>query len=119
MLILCPSARCTESALLIGRAISPVEVAILPVPMRVSRAFIEEANQLRAPEKRFRFAAPCQGANCANWQDSHCQVPDQVSPLVEQVDAPVCGIRQECRWFHENDLAACRICPQVTTERDV
>ena len=117
--MLCPSARCTENAQLIGRAISPVEVAILQVPITVTRAFVEEAKQRRPPEKRFRFAAPCKGENCANWQDNRCQVPSQVSTLVEQVAAPACGIREQCRWFHENDWTACRVCPKVTTERDV
>ena len=116
--MLCPSARCAEGAQLIGRAISPTEVVILPVPMIVTKAFVEEAWQRKIPEKRFRFAAPCQGANCVNWLGNRCQVPSQVSTLVEQVDAPTCGIRLQCRWFHENGLAACKVCPKVTTQRD-
>lgn len=120
MSILCPSAPCSLGALLIGRAVSPTEVAILPEPIVVNAAFVAEAGNHRAPEKRFRFAAPCKAGGCSNWDGHKCTVPEVTSSILSSRDAgyPVCGIRSDCRWFDQDGFLACSLCVQVTTQRD-
>lgn len=71
-------------------------------------------------ESRFRFAAPCAQGACVFWdgscravdaahQDFDAAVPAGSDPL------PECGIRDTCRWWHQEGATACRICRYVRT----
>jgi hypothetical protein len=117
---LCPSAPAAPGALLIGRVVSPTKVAMTPFPIKVTQVFMEEVSGHGAPEKHFRFASPCHGKGCQNWKGGQCQVPNDVTPLLDREAPPViaCGIRDDCRWFHQSGYDACAICTQVTTDRD-
>lgn len=117
---LCPSAPCEEGALIIGRALRSDVVALLPHPIPVSSAFVAEAVKHRAPEKRFRFASPCRGGGCLNWNGHNCLVPDQMRQVFKpnEAELPECGIRADCRWHHQDGLKACSLCVNVTTQRD-
>lgn len=116
--MLCPSSQCSDGAHIIGRAISPTEVTLLADPIPVTIAFSREAAKHRSPEKRFRFAAPCQGSNCANWSGSQCELPDRIKLIISPRKAPDCGIRQRCRWYLESGISICELCSQITTDRD-
>jgi hypothetical protein len=117
---LCPSAPCAPGALLIGRVVSPTKVAITPFPIKVTQVFMTEVSGQGAPEKHFRFASPCQGKGCQNWKGGQCQVPADVTPLLDRhaIAVAECGIRDDCRWFGQSGYDACAICTQVTTDRD-
>lgn len=120
MTVLCPSATCETGALLIGRAVSPTKVVILPTPIIISTAFVDEASKHRAAEKRFRFASPCKGSGCRNWTGQKCKVPEETLSVLPPLDdrLPDCGIRNDCRWFTQDGALACSVCVQVTTQRD-
>jgi len=120
---LCPSAPCEEGALLIGRALQTDKVVLLSQPIPVSSTFVAEAVKHRSPEKRFRFASPCKGGACANWNGQSCGVPDQVKHLtptpMHTTKPPECGIRVDCRWYQQEGVQACFFCVSVTTQRDI
>jgi hypothetical protein len=73
------------------------------------------------PESRFRFAGPCHGDTCAQWSGSRCQVIDRVADevaahnILPAEGSPSCSIRQQCRWFAQVGVDACRVCPLVVT----
>ena len=122
---ICPSSRCEEGALLLGTVREDGTVAFAAEPRRVSPEFVEAALKTGEPEHRFRFAGPCAANQCRQWAGGKCSVPDTVARLLadfehEQKIAPAhCAIRHECRWFAQESYAACKLCPLVTTERDI
>lgn len=118
---LCPSGRCQDGAMLLG-IVGPSGVVGYVGPVRIDQEFIDTARQGRPPEKRFRFAEPCQESQCAQWSGSRCNVIDWAvaNPSLQDADAgagalPKCGIRSVCRWFAQVGAQACAVCPLVVT----
>jgi hypothetical protein len=93
--------------------------------LTIDDEFVSRANGGRAPEKRFRFAAPCREEECGQWTGSRCGVIDHVLENVDVEEAasiaggalPHCAIRRSCRWFAQSGASACRACPLIITDR--
>jgi hypothetical protein len=120
----CPSSRCEEGALLLGTVREDGTIAFAAEPRVVSRAFVEAAEAVGEPEKRFRFAGACVAQRCGQWAQGKCGVPGAVAKLLahfehERAAPEHCAIRATCRWFAQDSYAACELCPLVTTERNV
>lgn len=117
---LCPSAKCSEDAVLLGLVQADGSVSFLQEKLRVDRFFVELAHQGRTPEKRFRFADTCMKCGCQQWTGSRCGVIDRVladnPDFVSHEEPSQCSIRAECRWHRQHGLAACAICPLVITD---
>lgn len=121
--LLCPSYRCAEGSLLLGVVEPDGSVALAAQPLEITRDFVDAAFEGRTPEKRFRFAGPCHGANCGQWTGGGCGIPERVERLLaaagQRATAPAeCAIRDRCRWFAQRSYAACELCPLITTERE-
>lgn len=119
--IMCPSARCSEGAFLLGVVQATGEVGILNEPVRIDAEFVRIASTSgRPPEKRFRFADKCLGKQCGQWSEHRCGVVENLSPLPSQdlASRPTpCFLASECRWLRQRPDVACLICPEVITER--
>jgi hypothetical protein len=120
---LCPSGRCESGALLIGVVGASGKVGYLTPPAAVDDAFVDQALEGRAPERRFRFAQACAENGCDHWSEGRCGVIDAVVQMADEdtIEAevgalPACGIRPRCRWFAQRGAAACRVCPLVVTD---
>jgi hypothetical protein len=120
--VLCPSALCREGAVLLGIVDSYGNVGYINPAPTIGREFVEEAHeQGRAPEHRFRFAAPCLETACAHWAGTRCgvidqamSVPETTHPIIDPTDSlPRCAVRRECRWFAQAGSAACSVCPGI------
>lgn len=118
--LLCPSARCSEGAQLLGIVLQNGSIAFAPNQIFIDRGFVQVALRGRAPEKRFRFANRCLQNACGQWNTDRCGVADrlvdELIPVGNAPGLPGCGIRQSCRWFHQRGEAACRICPEIVTD---
>lgn len=124
--LLCPSAPCTEGAILVGVVLADGRVAFAAEETRIDAEFVSIARAGRAPEARFRFASPCARGACRQWTGTRCGVIDDVLEEVPTelrasatpgVDAlPACSIRAECRWFDQSGADACAVCPVVITD---
>jgi hypothetical protein len=71
------------------------------------------------PAEVFRFTARCQEKGCGYFASGRCGVAAAVVahlPEVADGSLPRCGIRPQCRWWHEQGVAACRRCPTVVTD---
>lgn len=115
----CPSSQCKEGSLLLGIVQADGRMGFLGVPLEVDTSFVERAHAGRSPERRFRFASPCLECGCQQWTGSRCRVIDDVIDEVADTgssDLPRCGIRGSCRWFRQQGVDACRVCPIVITD---
>ncbi|NDA80814.1 MAG: hypothetical protein EBX92_06800 [Actinobacteria bacterium] len=65
------------------------------------------------PHPTMRFAARCVNAACSHWSISSCRLGWSVSSVSIAVDRSEdsCPIREKCRWFVENGISACQVCP--------
>ena len=124
---LCPSARCEPGATLLGIVGADGRVGYLTPPMTIDEAFVARARGGDArPESRFRFAQPCVEGGCHHWTGHACGLIGRVRRALDEADAatwaatptapPRCSIRHACRWFAQDGLAACTVCPLVITE---
>lgn len=134
MATLCPSAPCQEGAILLGIVMPDGRVAYASNRPHVDADFVAAAtgDGQRTPERRFRFSSPCMAGGCRQWTGQRCGVIDRVleaaaapeAPARIDVDArdtaagelPACGIRDECRWFHQAGPEACAVCDLVITD---
>ena len=107
----CPSGQAVEGALLLGVVREDGHVAFLGTPLPVNQEFIDKASQHGAPERRFRFATPCQETGCAQWGKGRCSVGDRATRLLEPgpEELRACAIRETCRWWAQNVASACRV----------
>lgn len=116
---MCPSAPMSEGAILLGVIGSNGTVDYIRDQTLISTEFIEIASKGRPPEERFRFSSPCQESACAQWKFGGCSLParlSEVAPSGEMSDGlPLCSIRNQCRWFHQEGRDACYLCPLVVT----
>lgn len=115
---LCPSAPVAEEAQLIGIVRGDGTVGFLGRPLTIDSAFVAVANEGRDPAARFRAASPCLRSGCVHWADGSCGV----ASAARAIDAPPtgdslprCGIRRSCRWFSQEGVHACAVCPRVVT----
>lgn len=124
----CPSAPAAPGAKLFGIVQADGRVGLFGKALTVDEAFLAKARKGRAPEKRFRFAAPCVQQGCRQWRDGQCGVIRRVMEAVGEAaggDQPdgtkdaglqPCALRGHCRWFAERGRAACGVCPEVITD---
>jgi hypothetical protein len=124
--LLCPSAPADIASILLGVIKPDGSVAFLPEQIEVSREFLEVAAKGRTLESRFRFSTTCRAGACKQWANDECSLPARLANTPTQASAargretyiPKCSIRDQCRWFDQEGLAACRICPLVITRDD-
>ena len=118
--VLCPSSRAQKGARLLGIRQEDGRVAILPQPLLINDAFIEEANKHTHAEQQFRFTNKCVESGCKQWTGTRCGVADTIVGVMNDLqtsdDLPACAIRPQCRWFKQNGADACKVCPFVITE---
>jgi hypothetical protein len=117
----CPSATCEEGSKVIGVVNEVGTVQFLSSPLPVTKEFIDIASQGRTPEKRFRFTNRCVENGCSQWNGSGCGIIEGVLKTEQQIKIkskplPKCGIRTQCRWFHQAGRDACIVCPLVVTD---
>jgi hypothetical protein len=114
-----------------GTAEQPTRV--IPInPKPVTEEWLQRVAPATGRES-YRFAATCvrgglgQIGKCRHWVSGQNGAEgDGVCSLVQRVLAnrpPVvgfqlqpCGIRQSCRWFHQEGPGACRVCPGIATD---
>ena len=88
----------------------------------IDAEFVAEARRTGDPERRFRFSQPCVEAGCSQWTGTRCGVIDRVvqagadAEYVSESSPPACGIRPACRWFAQEGVQACAVCPLVITD---
>jgi hypothetical protein len=116
----CPSYRCEEGSELLGVRQINGNIAILPKPLQIDKAFIEKTKNGSPPERRFRFANKCAESQCKQWRGKQCAVAAKILHFMKDLetisDIPSCPIRTNCRWHHQNGDRICRICPAVITD---
>lgn len=66
----------------------------------------------------FRFTAPCATAECSHFDGHDCRL---AAKLVETVPLraatlPPCRIRRDCRWYQQEGMSACLVCPLLLSE---
>jgi hypothetical protein len=44
------------------------------------------------------------------------RIVEHLAPTEEHAGLPKCGVRATCRWFRQNGIEACKICPLVITQ---
>ncbi len=121
--VLCPSARCSDGAILLGIVNGDGTVGFLPERLLIDQEFVDAAHRGRTPEKRFRFSNRCVQGACRQWTGDRCGVIDRVMDFLgttePPADLPRCSIRTQCRWYGQNGPAACSACPLVITDLKV
>jgi len=116
--LLCPSARCSQGVLLVGIIAADGTVGYMNPAPKISAEFTNKAGESGAPERRFRFGAPCQESRCCHWTGSRCAVIDGAKLVAESLPQgerilPKCAVRRECRWFAQMGTDACFLCPSL------
>lgn len=66
----------------------------------------------------FRFTAPCAETACSHFDGHDCRL---AMKLVESVphrakSLPPCRIRRDCRWYAQEGMSACLVCPMLLSE---
>ena len=115
---LCPSAPMEKGALLMGLVNEQGEIDYLGTPIQITKKFISIAKKGRSPGKRFRFANVCAKSGCERWKNDQCSVAQHATEITIDTESltPACGIRSACRWFSQEGVVACGICPLVITD---
>lgn len=87
--------------------------------MQLDEGSVKEFKKLGEPERFYRFSSPCVQNGCRQWAGGNCTVIKRVLDAgVENLppDAPACIIRSTCRWYHQEGVQACYVCPLVITD---
>jgi hypothetical protein len=89
------------------------------IPLDKPEPVTEEIFKLAAPHhpsEIFRIAAPCVEGGCKNFGNGFCHLAKAVVKSHEAVDdLPLCRIRSQCVWWHQEGKPACLRCPEVVT----
>lgn len=122
----CPSSLCAPGHQLLGIVRPDGTVAALRQPLTVDAEFAARASApgLRPPEARFRFAGPCVGAACIQWEGAVLSQrrdgghrPPGGSGRRGRAALPACAVRSTCRWWLQGGAAVCRVSPASCTPR--
>jgi hypothetical protein len=118
--LLCPSSQPeVERARVLGvvqRTSDGFEVSYLDEPLEATPDVLALAAPAH-PTEVFRLAAVCQTHRCPHFDGTNCGLATRIVQILPAVvdQLPHCQIRSECRWFHQEGVAACRRCPQIST----
>ncbi len=110
----CPSATNSSGASLFGVVNVHGVVSFLPEKVELTEELIELGNQSGSAESKFRYTSKCVESGCNQWTGSACGVIHQLKDLdLSEMEQKVqrCPIKQECRWFFQEGISACKICP--------
>ncbi len=117
----CPSAPALDEGaqvfgVVVGGASTP-QVAYLERPVRLTDEVRALADGLK-PSEVFRMVGRCVESTCVHFSGSHCELGERIAAAEAPSDAelPSCSIRAHCRWFAEQQVAACLRCPQIVTD---
>ena len=119
----CPSASGTAGATLLGIVGPGGRVVFTPRGPKLTESLRDQLESTGSGqlESRFRFTAPCVQSACVFW-DGSCRAVqaahedfDGLAATSEPAALPECGIRDSCRWWHQEGPAACQVCPYVRT----
>ncbi len=70
-------------------------------------------------EENIRRSASCETKHCLNWNGSECVLPSFIMTQYATIDvlnadrSETCSIRKDCRWFHQEGIEICKICPVI------
>jgi len=103
---------------------TPERPQVIPVPPEPFTTAHAQAALPATPREVFRLAARCAKGSCPHWRpeetgaegDGACSLVQRVIAKLPKTAPQKCGIRSVCRWFAQEGLAACRICPGVVTD---
>jgi hypothetical protein len=100
-----------------GKVAEP-RVRYLEEPVPVSAEVLALAEPV-TPEEVFRVGAPCAESACRHYDGARCSLAERLVATVPPVVgiAPACRLRAQCRWWDEQGVAACRVCPLVVTRQ--
>lgn len=118
--LLCPSSQPEVEAVRVLGVVQPTgdgyEVSYLDEPLEATPEVLAMASPAH-PTEIFRLAAACQTHRCPHFDGANCGLATRIVQILPAVvdSLPRCQIRPECRWFHQEDGAACRRCPQIST----
>lgn len=120
---ICPSAKFSKGAFLIGIRNEKEEMDILDEPIKITEEIFNEFKATNTkPEKTLRLANKCIESGCKQWTGEKCGVIDDVLERVEEQymkdQLPDCAIRPTCRWYSQQGSLACKVCPLVTTYKE-
>lgn len=94
-------------------------VVYLSDPVLVTRDLLEKLGDVPASEA-LRIAAPCRQGACAHFRDSQCSLITKIVRATPEASAdasvPQCHLRDRCRWWAQEKVAACRRCPAIVTD---
>jgi hypothetical protein len=92
-------------------------VGYLETPLAVTPELLAASGPV-APTEVFRFAAPCMANACQHFSAGSCRLVTKVARLVPAAsdEPPPCPIRDRCRWWMQEGVAACLRCPAVVTD---
>ena len=101
----------------VGGSVSEPRVGYLERALPVVQELLDMTAPA-APTEVFRLAAPCARGRCQHFRDTRCHLVEKVVAFLPPVahDLPPCTIRPMCRWFAQEQAAACFRCPQVVTD---
>ena len=117
--LLCPSAHpAMESVSILGvvnDSVSGPRIEFLGAP-RVATDDLLRLSAPVTPTEVFRLSAKCD-QGCRHFGDDICSLASRITSILPSVSVglPSCGIRGNCRWFHQEGRAACERCAQVIT----
>ncbi|MCF2494299.1 hypothetical protein [Dyadobacter chenhuakuii] len=115
---LCPAFSGIKKSNLLG-ILQHDKIALLPNPLELDQDFIENLKNGSLPEQHFRFVSRCGTGECIQWKGQRCGVAAEVVNFVKSVkndDIPDCSIRSDCRWYRQEGVSICKVCPYVLTD---
>jgi len=117
--LLCPSAPVKKGLDVFAYFDDKKDLQYLEETEPITVVMIDEL-KLSSTSTSLRAAMPCATKGCINWDGSRCSVPDQMNYLLKEKIKPnpilSCAIRTSCRWYAQEGIAACSICPLVVTD---
>ena len=119
--VLCPSARPdSEGARVIGvvqEGSQGRRVRWTKTPVPISQDLLDAAAPA-SPMTVMRIAGACEENVCIHFDGKDCGLASKIARSLDPATdkPPPCKIRQDCRWYRQEGVAACYRCPQIITE---
>lgn len=89
-------------------------------PVPVTPELLDKLGGVPAADA-LRIAAPCREDACSHFRDSRCSLITKIVRALPESEpdasVPACHLRDKCRWWQQEKVAACRRCPVITTDQ--
>ncbi|KIX22541.1 hypothetical protein SY27_01500 [Flavobacterium sp. 316] len=78
--------------------------------------YLDSSSKSNLSRNNARLSATCETKECTNWTGKECSIPSKILNNIKNTiiyNSENCIIRDKCRWYYQEGIKICKVCPVI------